>query len=189
MKSNIVLVGFMGTGKTSVGTQLAEMLEMQFIDTDEIIEKDSGMSISEIFAKMGEDHFRDLESRTIERVSKLERQVIATGGGAVKREKNLQNLKNSGIVFCLYASPEIILQRTSRYNHRPLLQVDDPVSKINEMLKEREQFYTKADYMIDTSKLTIDQVVEKIQSIFYKSKDDRNQKTKSISWLKNIKKI
>jgi len=164
--SNIILVGFMGTGKTSVGICLAETLGMSFVDTDNLIEKDSGMIISDIFSKMGEDYFRDLESSIIERVSKLERQVIATGGGAVKREKNLQNLKSSGIIFCLHASPEVILQRTSGYDHRPLLQVDDPISKINEILKEREQFYAKADYRIDTSDLTVEQVVEKIQSIF-----------------------
>jgi len=162
---NIVLIGFMGTGKTSVGIRLAEMLGMTFVDTDDLIEKDSGMIISDIFSKMGEDYFRDLESSIIERVSKLERQVIATGGGAVKREKNLQNLKSSGIVFCLYASPEVILQRTSGYDHRPLLQVDDPISKINEILREREQFYAKADYRIDTSELSIDQVADKIHNI------------------------
>jgi shikimate kinase len=139
---------------------------MTFVDTDDLIEKDSGMIISDIFSKMGEDYFRDLESSVIERVSKLERQVIATGGGAVKREKNLQNLKSSGIVFCLYASPEVILQRTSGYSHRPLLQVDDPISKINEILKEREQFYTKADYAIDTSNFSIEQVADKIHNIW-----------------------
>jgi shikimate kinase len=165
MKQNIVLVGFMGTGKTSVGIQLAEMLKMQFIDTDDLIEKDSGMSISDIFAKMGEDHFRDLESKIAEKASKLENQVIATGGGIVKREKNIENLKKTGILFCLDASPKIILQRTSGYDHRPLLQVDDPISRIHDILKEREPFYAKADYRIDTSELTVDQVVEKIQNI------------------------
>ena len=111
----------------------------------------------------------------IESVSKLDNQVIATGGGAVKREININNLKSNGIIFCLYASPEIILQRTSNENHRPLLQVDDPLKRISDMLKEREPFYAKADYMIDTSDLTIEQVINEIQDIFYGNKNDRNQ--------------
>jgi shikimate kinase len=167
---NIVLVGFMGTGKTSVGVRLAEMLKMQFVDTDDLIEKESGMSISDMFSQKGEDYFRDRESSIIEKVSKLGGQVIATGGGAVKREENVNNLRANGIIFCLHASPEVILQRTSSYSHRPLLQVDDPISKIQEMLKEREPFYDKADYRIDTSQLTLEQVVDKIQSIFMEAK-------------------
>jgi shikimate kinase len=111
----------------------------------------------------------------IESVSKLDNQVIATGGGAVKREININNLRSNGIIFCLYANPEIILQRTSGENHRPLLQVDDPLKRISDMLKERGPFYAKADYMIDTSDLTIEQVVDEIQDIFYGNKNDRNQ--------------
>ena len=165
-KINIILVGFMGTGKTSVGVRLAEILKMQFVDTDDLIESDSKKPISDIFSQMGEEYFRAKESSIIESVSRLDNQVIATGGGAVKREININNLKSNGIIFCLYASPEIILQRTSGESHRPLLQVDDPISRIKEMLKEREPFYAKADYIIDTSDLTIEQVVEKIQDIF-----------------------
>jgi shikimate kinase len=164
-RKNIVLVGFMGTGKTSVGVRLAEMLKMQFVDTDDLIEKDSGMSISDMFSQKGEDFFRDRESSIIEKVSQLDGQVIATGGGAVNREENVNNLKANGIIFCLYASPEVILQRTSSYSHRPLLQVDDPIKRINEMLKEREPFYAKADYRIDTSDLTLEQIVDRIANI------------------------
>ena len=169
-RKNIVLVGFMGTGKTSVGIRLAEMLKMQFVDTDDLIEKESGMTISDMFSKMGEDYFRDRESSIIEKVSKLDGQVIATGGGAVKREENVNNLRATGIIFCLHASPEVILQRTSGYEHRPLLQVEDPIKKINEMLKERESFYAKADYRIDTSDFTIEQIVDTIANIYEMNK-------------------
>lgn len=165
-KKNIVLVGFMGTGKTSVGIKLADILNMQFVDTDVLIEKENGMSISDMFSQKGEEYFRDKESSVIERVSKLDNQVIATGGGAVKREENINNLKTNGVIFCLHASSEIILQRTSSEGHRPLLQVDDPLKRISEMLKEREPFYAQADYRIDTSDLTIEQVIEKIVNIF-----------------------
>ena len=91
--SNIVLVGFIGTGKTAVGMRLAEMLHMKFIDTDDIIEEDSSMIISDIFSKMGEEHFRDLESRAADKVRELRRYVIATGGGIVIRKQNIQSLK------------------------------------------------------------------------------------------------
>ncbi|HGJ64629.1 TPA: shikimate kinase, partial [bacterium] len=98
-KKNIILVGFMGTGKTSVGLRLAEILRMKFVDTDGLIEVDSGMSISDMFAQMGEEYFREKETMIIESVSKLDNQVIATGGGAVKREININNLKSNGIIF------------------------------------------------------------------------------------------
>jgi shikimate kinase len=156
----------MGTGKTAVGMRLAEMLDMKFIDTDDIIEEDSKMSISEIFSEMGEGHFRDLESRAVEKACKLNRHVIATGGGAVIREKNLQNLRSTGMLFCLDATPEVIFQRTSQYTHRPLLQVDDPIGRIREMLRIREPFYAKADHRIDTCQLTVSQVADKIANLF-----------------------
>ncbi len=171
--SNIVLVGFMGTGKTSVGIKLASALGMSFIDTDDIIENDYKMSISDIFALYGEEHFRDLESAVVEKVCNLNGYVIATGGGIVKREMNIKKLKETGIIFCLSASPETILQRTSGYNHRPLLQVEDPINHIKRMLNERQPFYDCADYNIDTSNLNIEQVVGKIISIFslYKARN------------------
>ena len=164
--SNIVLVGFMGTGKTSVGKKLAEILGMNFIDTDDVIEKDYNKSISDIFAHNGEEYFRDLESAVVDKVYKLSGYVIATGGGIVKREINIKKLKSTGMMFCLSASPEVILQRTSGYNHRPLLQVSDSINHIRKLLIEREPFYACADHIIDTSNIDIDQVVEKIISIF-----------------------
>jgi len=163
---NIVLVGFMGTGKTAVGIQLADMLRMKFTDTDDIIEEDSGMSISRIFSEMGEEHFRDLESEAVEKVCKLTRHVIATGGGAVIREQNLQNLRSTGMLFCLDATAEVIFERTSEYNHRPLLQVEKPIGQIRKMLRMREPFYSLADHRIDTSQLTVNQVVDKIADLF-----------------------
>lgn len=164
--SNIILVGFMGTGKTSVGIRLAEVLGMTFVDTDDLIEKDSGMIISDIFSKHGEDYFRDLESKVAEEISKQKKQVIATGGGIIRREKNIENFRQTGILFCLDASPETILERTSGDNHRPLLQVDDPISRIHNLLKERDPLYAKADYRINTSDLSIDQVADRIHNIW-----------------------
>jgi shikimate kinase len=164
--ANIILVGFMGTGKTSVGMRLAEMLDMRFIDTDDLIEENSKMSITRIFSEMGEEHFRDLESEAVEEVSRFSRCVVATGGGVVIREQNVRNLKSSGLLFCLDATPEVIFQRTSQYAHRPLLEVEDPISRIRNMLQFRAPFYAKADYRIDTSKLTVNQVADSIATAF-----------------------
>jgi len=163
---NIVLTGFMGTGKTAVGMRLAEMLCMEFVDTDDIVEEDSKMSISVIFSAMGEAHFRDLESKAVEKASKFNRYVIATGGGVVLRERNLQCLRSSGMLFCLDAIPEVIFQRTSSFSHRPLLQVEDPIGQIRKLLQIREPFYAKADHRIDTSQLTVNQVVDTIADLF-----------------------
>lgn len=164
--ANIVLIGFMGTGKTVVGTRLAEILHMKFIDTDDVIEEDSKMSIPEIFSEMGEEHFRDLESEAVEKVCKFSRHVIATGGGAVIREQNFQKLRSTGMLFCLDATPEVILQRTSQYTHRPLLQVEDPIGQIHKMLRMREPFYSLADHRIDTSQLTVNQIADRIAELF-----------------------
>lgn len=164
--TNIVLVGFMGTGKTAVGTRLAEILQMKFIDTDDIIEADSNMSITRIFAEMGEQHFRDLESSAVEKACKLRNHVVSTGGGVVIREQNIQNLKSTGMIFCLDAAPEIILQRTSEETHRPLLQVEDPVGRIRKLLEFRSPFYDKADHRIDTTHLTVNQVADRIAELF-----------------------
>lgn len=142
------------------------MLDMGFVDIDDIIEEDSNMSITDIISKMGGEHFRDLESKAVEKVCKLSRQVIATGGGAMVRDQNVQNLRSTGMLFCLDATPEVILQRTSKYSHRPLLQVEDPIGRIREMLQTRESLYARADHKIDTSQLTVDQVVDRIANIF-----------------------
>ncbi len=162
---NIVLVGFMGTGKTTIATQLANRLNMRYVSTDGLIEKREKRTINEIFTKSGEDYFRDVESDVIREVSGMEGLVIDTGGGVVMREENLANLKSTGVVICLTADEETIMERTKKYKHRPLLNVEDPKLKIRTLLAKRAPFYAKADHCIDTGKLTIRQVVEKIVEI------------------------
>jgi len=159
---NIVLIGFMGTGKSEIGKGLAERLGYGFIDTDEIIEKKEGISISEIFERYGEPYFRDIESEVIKDVSRMDRVVISTGGGAVIRKENRENLKRKGIMVCLTASPEVIYQRTRGYDNRPLLKIDDPYKRIKDLLKEREPYYSEADITIDTSEIGTSEVVDKI---------------------------
>lgn len=160
MSKNIILIGFMGTGKTEVGKEVAERLGYNFIDTDELIERKEGISIPEIFDKYGEPYFRKIESEIIEEVAKRNKVVIATGGGAVIKPDNRENLKRNGLMICLKASPEIIYSRTKNYNNRPLLKTDDPYRKIQDLLSEREQYYSQADFTVDTTDLGSSTVVE-----------------------------
>ncbi|MCZ6680897.1 MAG: shikimate kinase [Candidatus Poribacteria bacterium] len=163
---NIVLVGFMGTGKTSVGQQLAQRLEMSLIDTDDVIEQDSGMRIADIFDRDGESYFRDLESAAVRKVSGLDNHVISTGGGVVLRESNLETLKQNGVVFCLTATPEEIWEHVGHGTHRPLLQTPHPLEKIRQMLVDRAPYYARADYEILTTDLSIEAVTDNIIEVF-----------------------
>jgi shikimate kinase len=159
---NIVLTGFMGTGKTAVSKELARLTGFARIEVDAEIEKAAGMAITEIFRLHGEPHFRQMETDSIKELSKGGNQVISTGGGAVLKEENMQALGSGGVVICLTASPEIILERTSGNNDRPLLQVDDPLGKINELLSFRRPYYEKAEIMVDTEGKSPLEVAEEI---------------------------
>lgn len=163
MFKNIILTGFMGVGKTSVGTRLARDLGYTFIDTDELIEADQKIAITEIFSSFGEPYFRDVETRILRRVLEGEDQVVSTGGGAVIRDENREIFKERGLTVCLTASPEVIYNRIRHETHRPLLQVAEPLARIRELLGERERFYRQADFVIDTSDKTVDQVIDEIR--------------------------
>ncbi len=165
-KPNIVLVGFMGTGKTSVGRRLAAQLRMRYVDTDDIIERDSGRRISNIFSEDGESAFRDLESEAVCKASKLYNYVIATGGGAVLRETNMEALKQNGIIFCLTATPDEIYRRVRHQSHRPLLQTPEPLAKIRSMLAERKPYYAEADYMVRTTGRPFREIIGYIKKVY-----------------------
>lgn len=162
---NVILVGFMGAGKTAVGKILARLLKRDFVDLDEKIEEREGMPIAEIFAKKGETYFRKVEKEVVKKASLLTGVVTATGGGAVIDKENVVNLKSSGSIFYLYASPDKVLERTKGHVHRPLLNVSDPKGKISELLAKRADFYAQADYRIDTDNLSADEVAKKIISL------------------------
>lgn len=162
MNKNIALVGFMGTGKTTIAQLLADRLKADSIDLDTLIERKTGMKIVDIFAKKGEDYFRNIEKNIVADVSHQTGKVLACGGGVMLDDDNVANLKENSIVFCLEARPDVILQRTKTYTHRPLLNVADPETKIAELLKARRLFYAKADYTLDTSDLSKEEVVEMI---------------------------
>lgn len=167
---NIYLVGFMGTGKTSVGKELAKKKKWQFIDLDELIELREKRRISDIFAKDGEPYFRRLEKRALKEVSAQNKFIVACGGGIVMDKENIKIMKETGIIMCLTATPEVILNRTSGYAHRPLLNVVDPKKQTELLLKLRSPFYAQADKIIDTSKISVKETVEKILKIIAKKK-------------------
>ena len=166
---NIILVGFMGTGKTSVAKKLAQVMNMEYISTDGLIEKKEGVSINDIFAGKGEFYFRDLERGIIGEISNLDDIVIDAGGGVMINPENVNNLKANGIIICLQADSDTILERMKDKKDRPLLNVDDKLAKIKELMGKRTAYYQKADYFINTSNLSIDEVVKRIQGFLKKS--------------------
>lgn len=159
---NIYLVGFMGTGKTTVAKALAKSLNKKFIDLDDMIVERERRSIREIFAKKGESYFRRIEKLTLNSVAEQKDLVVACGGGIVIDPENIEKMKSTGLIICLEASPEEILNRTKHYRHRPLLNVENPLKRIIQLLKIREPFYKKADLTIDTTGSSVSEVVKKI---------------------------
>ena len=147
---NIVLIGFMGTGKTCVGQLVAEELGWPFVDLDLEVEKSIGMSIAEYFSRFGEGAFRDREQEAVVRVSALSRVVVATGGGVVLRQENIDQLKKTGVLVCLSASEEEIVARTEGDTLRPLLNRPDRLQVIRDLLTERMPQYRQADVWMDT---------------------------------------
>ena len=145
---NIALVGFMGVGKSTVGQILASLLDFEFIDTDRVIETREGRRISEIFAKEGEGHFRDLETRLIREYETRQGLVLSTGGGLVVRPENLASLRTHSLVVCLWASPAVIHDRVRHQGHRPLLATPDPQARIAELLEQRKPAYQQADILV-----------------------------------------
>ncbi|MDI6606757.1 MAG: shikimate kinase [Candidatus Omnitrophota bacterium] len=163
--NNIYLVGFMGTGKTAVGREVARSKKWRFLDLDELIELKEKAFIADIFAKKGEPYFRKLEKKVLKEASAQKNFVVACGGGIVSDKDNINIMKETGIIVCLKASPEAILKRTSGYTHRPLLNVDDPKKQIELLLKLRAPYYTLADRTIDTSTISIAEAAGRILKI------------------------
>jgi shikimate kinase len=151
-RENIILVGFMGTGKSSIGKRVAKQLGFQFLDTDQLVTDRAGLAVSEIFAQQGEAAFRDLETSVLISRGHLNRCVIATGGGLVIREENRALLREMGFVVGLTATEEVIFERVSRNDKRPLLQTEDPRATLRRLLEAREPFYRDAaQFTLDTS--------------------------------------
>jgi 3-dehydroquinate synthase len=159
----IVLTGFMGTGKTSVGKELSRRLGYQFVDTDALIEEREKMPISLIFKEKGEKYFRTVERAVVEEVSHKINVVVATGGGVIKNKDNVNDLRRKGIIIWLKAEPGTILKRVMlEEGKRPLLDVADPINEIKKLLFEREEFYMQSDISINTDFITAEETAGEI---------------------------
>ena len=163
MARNVILIGFMGTGKTSTGKCLASRLGFAFLDLDKYIEEREGSTIPVIFAERGEAYFRAAEKEAVAAAAARKNTVIATGGGTVKEPENMERLRQSGPVVCLTADIDTIVARTSRRGERPLLdQSDDRRQAVAELLESRRSLYEQADCSIDTSDRSPLEIAEEI---------------------------
>lgn len=185
MKNNIILIGYMGCGKSTIGQRVARKLKAVFLDTDAWIEEKEGITISEIFAAKGESYFRDKETECLETLLKekaaesdlgvceelskdVEKklQVISVGGGLPVREENQKLLKQLGYVIYLKAKPDTIYERIKGDTTRPLLQTENPLQKIKEMMSFREEKYQAAAYeVLEVDGKSVEEIVEKILEI------------------------
>ena len=165
-KNNIVLIGFMGSGKTTVGMELAKRLGMNFLDTDAYIEQQAGKKISQIFAEEGEEYFRKLETEVLEHLrDTVANTVFSTGGGMPLRKENARLLKEIGCVYYLTAVSSVIYDRVKENTDRPLLQGENPYETICKLMKQRGPLYeAAADMIIDTNANDLEEVIAAIQA-------------------------
>jgi shikimate kinase/3-dehydroquinate synthase len=161
VRPNVVLIGFMGTGKTAVGRSVAARLGRPFIDTDTLIEGRAGRPVSEIFAEEGEEAFRRLEADVVAAASAQDGVVIATGGGVVLNRENMARLRRTGVIVALRADPEAILARVGAGCDRPLLGTD-PGARVRRLLEERDDLYQDADLTLDTTVLSVEDVSSRV---------------------------
>lgn len=159
---NIVLVGMMGAGKTTIGELLATKLNRELKDIDRVIEQEQKKSIIEIFTNDGEEAFRQLESETIEKFSNMSNLIISTGGGALEKANNLSNLQKNGIIIYLKADIEELFKRVKNETQRPLLKEQDPLEVIKKLIKKREKFYLMANITIITDNKSPEKITEEI---------------------------
>lgn len=160
---NIFLIGFMGCGKSTVASHIAQKHNLSVIEMDQVIEEIEGMSIPDIFEQKGELYFRDAETRLLMEIQDQQGQVVSCGGGLVLREENIATMKKGGTVVYLTAKPETILERVNEDESRPLLKGNKNISAVEEMMTKREQKYKRAaDFIVSTDEKTPEQISEEI---------------------------
>ena len=164
--TNLYLVGFMGTGKSTVGRQVAKQLDFGFLDSDHEIEHRHGKAVTKIFAKEGETQFRVMEREFIEHGHPAQRCVVACGGGLVVPSGMLELLRGRGIVICLHASIETILERTMHATHRPLLQVENPGERLRQLYAQREEIYRRTGTMVLTDRRPQREIVAHVLRLY-----------------------
>ncbi|MCC6414631.1 MAG: shikimate kinase [Opitutaceae bacterium] len=169
---NLYLVGFMGTGKSTVGRGVARRIGFQLLDSDHEIERRHGKTIADIFAQEGEAAFRAMEREFIERGHPAERTVVACGGGLVVQPGMLALLQTKGVVVCLHASLATVLERTQRHRHRPLLEVEDPMKRIRELYAQREAVYKRSGSLVLTDGRPLPDVVAHVTRVWRREAAD-----------------
>lgn len=168
MRSNLFIIGFMGTGKSVVGREVARALGMTFLDSDKVIERNEGKSIAEIFKECGETHFRNLERLFIQNLTEGQNCVISCGGGLPIPDGMLELLTDKGLVIALFASPQTVFDRTKHRSHRPILQGSDAEKRqiIGDLLKKREPTYGKASLAINTDQCSVEETSRRIIRLY-----------------------
>jgi len=160
---NIYLIGFMGTGKSTVGRMLAEDLGANFVDTDKMVEGKTGKTISDIFEESSEEEFRRLETDVLREITEKDNLVVSTGGGIVVTRGNLELMKETGIVITLIADVQTIMDRVmADGSNRPLLEVDEPFEEIKKLLFDRASFYINAHHIVETSDISAREAANQI---------------------------
>ncbi|OYU43086.1 MAG: shikimate kinase [Burkholderiales bacterium PBB4] len=156
-------MGLPGSGKSTVGRQLARRLQLPFFDSDKVIEERLGCAIKEFFAREGESAFRDVESRVIDELTQRAQCVVSTGGGAVLRPENRTHLRSRGHVVYLKSAPEELARRLRHDTTRPLMQVDDPLTRLRDLFAVRDPLYREtAHYVIETGRPSVAMLVNMI---------------------------
>lgn len=172
MKKNIILVGLMGAGKSTIGRNLAKQLTMTFYDSDRLIEERTGVDISTIFEIEGEQGFRDREEEVIAELCQMNDIVLATGGGCILREQTRKNMQKAGHVIYLRTNAELLYSRIRYDKSRPLMQTKSPINTLRKLLNDREPYYLEvADSVIMTGNQKINTIVKKVKNILKEKLD------------------
>ncbi|MDW8291176.1 MAG: shikimate kinase [Armatimonadota bacterium] len=163
---NVALIGFMGTGKTLLGSLLAQRWGWRFVDTDSLVEQRLGCSVAQVFERFGEEYFRQQETEVLYSLERERHLVIATGGGAPTRPENVRSLRRHAVLVLLTAEPEVILQRVQPVHSRPkLASAPDVLAEVRRLLRERAPAYSCADLQLDTSHLTPEEAVQRLEEL------------------------
>ena len=173
---NLYLIGFMGTGKSSVGKFASDKLGLKFLDSDQEIERQNGCTISQIFESQGEEKFRELEKKFILTGHPNSGCLVSCGGGLPVPEGMIERIKSKGIVFALWAKPDTIFERTKENTNRPLLQTENPMAEINSLLKKREKIYLLANQIISSEMRSTKQVADIVVRHYLNFCEEKNQK-------------
>lgn len=166
MDTNLYLVGFMGTGKSTVGRLVARQIGFEFVDSDHEIERLQGKPVSQIFAEQGEAAFRAMEREFIERGHPEKKCIVSCGGGLIVPPGMLELLRGRGVIICMHAPIDTILQRTMHATHRPLLAVENPEQRLRELYAQREALYRRSGTMVLTDKRPLREIAAHVLRVY-----------------------